>query len=299
MKLFRLFLVLALLSAGLVFADSPAKQEEIVIETAPPMESMAGPGPMPHHNFLFISADIEDAGKVVKGAPYSADAITERTQNLADGNRIVNTTNAKVYRDSEGRTRREQQLNEIGNWKASEEPKKLIFIQDPVAKVHYVLEPENQIARKISMDDHAPAPPREGDKVEVFAAPPMPPGGEAHKEVFQYSLPDKDAKTESLGTQTMEGLSVEGSRTTMTIPAGEMGNDLPIKIVSERWYSPDLQTNIMTKHSDPRFGDTVYRLTHISRTEQDHSLFEVPHGYEIEKAPMPPRMIWKQKSKPE
>jgi len=112
---------------------------------------------------------------------------------------------------------------------------------------------------------------------------------------MRYKISDKDAKKESLGTQSMEGLRVEGTRSTITIPAGEMGNELPIKVVSEQWYSPDLQTNIMTKHSDPRFGDTVYRLTHITRTEQNQSLFEVPQGYKIEKGPAAPRIVIRDK----
>lgn len=302
LKALKVFVVFMFLSAGLIFAaETPKVQEDVTIETVPgPMENAAGPEELPKHNFLFISAEMEDAGKVVKGAPYSADAVTERTQNLADGNRIINKTSAKIFRDSEGRTRREQELGEIGNWKASDEPKKIIFIQDPVANVHYVLEPENQVARKISFDEKqqvAPLPPREEDRFEETAPhPPLPPG-EFNKQVFRYEMSDKDAKKESLGTQTMEGLRVEGTRTTITIPAGEMGNELPIKVISEQWYSPDLQTNIMTKHSDPRFGDTVYSLTHISRTEQNHSLFEVPRGYKIEKSPLPPRIVIRHREK--
>src|SRR5262245_37496153 len=48
-------------------------------------------------------------------------------------------------------------------------------------------------------------------------------------------------KTESLGTQTIEGVTAEGTRATLTIPAGEIGNTLPIEVVDETWYSPELQ----------------------------------------------------------
>jgi hypothetical protein len=90
-----------------------------------------------------------------------------------------------------------------------------------------------------------------------------------------------DAKSESLGSQVIEGVRADGTRSTMIIPAGSIGNDLPIQIVSERWYSPELQTVVMTKRSDPRMGDTTYRLSNISRSEPPRSLFEVPADYTV------------------
>jgi hypothetical protein len=89
------------------------------------------------------------------------------------------------------------------------------------------------------------------------------------------------AKTEPLGRQTIEGVQAEGRRTTMTIPAGQAGNELPIHIVTESWYSPDLQTTVLSKHSDPRNGETVTRLTNIGRGEPSHILFEAPADYKI------------------
>jgi len=102
------------------------------------------------------------------------------------------------------------------------------------------------------------------------------------------NLQVNNGKEESLGKQTIEGIEAEGVRTTMTIPAGEIGNERPIEIISERWYSPELQTLVMTKHSDPRFGETVYHLTNISRSEPDASLFQVPADYKIKDAPPMP-----------
>lgn len=67
----------------------------------------------------------------------------------------------------------------------------------------------------------------------------------------------------------------------MTIPAGQIGNERPIEIVSQRWYSPELQTVVMTRNADPRTGETVYKLTGISRAEPPHSLFEVPPDYTV------------------
>jgi hypothetical protein len=297
------FLILFVISLASFTAESGEPKaiidEDVFIE-AMPLDELERPLAL-RHKFMFISAEMEH-GKVVKGAPYSAEAVTERTQTLGDGNRIVHKSSAKVFRDSEGRTRREQQLDAIGNWEASEDPPQRIFIQDPVGKVHYILDPENQIARKINMEaskmKQASRPVAEEDETfEMHAPHPMGPGHFTKEVMIRKSLSDKDAKKESLGKQTIEGLVVEGTRTTITIPAGEMGNELPIQVVSERWYSPDLQTNVMTRHSDPRFGETVYQLTRIGRGEQDRSLFQIPKGYKTETGPPRHRIIKREVTK--
>ena len=108
-----------------------------------------------------------------------------------------------------------------------------------------------------------------------------------------YQLVTRDGRSENvnredLGTQTIEGVSANGTRTTFTIPVGQIGNERPIEIVDERWFSKDLQMVVMTRHSDPRSGETVYRLTNINRTEPDHSLFEVPGDYQMKETTMLP-----------
>ena len=91
--------------------------------------------------------------------------------------------------------------------------------------------------------------------------------------------------TEDLGTQTMEGVQVTGVRTTRTIPAGEIGNDRPISIVTEVWTSPDLKTIVYSKRSDPRMGEQTFQLTNIVRSEPDASLFTVPPDFKIVDGP--------------
>ena len=100
-------------------------------------------------------------------------------------------------------------------------------------------------------------------------------------------------KKESLGTQTIEGALAEGTRSTLTIPAGEIGNTLPIEVVDETWYSSELQLVVMSKHRDPRSGETTYRLTNLNRSEPDRSLFEVPADYTVSEGKMPPKQITK------
>ena len=92
------------------------------------------------------------------------------------------------------------------------------------------------------------------------------------------------AKTETLGKQNINGVEAEGTRTTVTIAPGEIGNERAIEIVSERWFSPELQMIVMTRHSDPRFGENTYQLIDINRTEPARELFQVPPGYKIEES---------------
>ncbi len=261
-----------------------------------------------NNTFTFVNSEFS-FDKLVKGAPYSAQAVTEMTQTLSDGNRIVNTSSAAVYRDGQGRTRREQTLKAIGNFSAHGEPVQTISINDPVAGVAYVLEPHSRMARKI-----------QGLRMEaatVGASKPRLTGGEG--ETFTFNTTTNGAVTlkrgtaeakmleekeqtgfrkEDLGTQTVEGVNAVGTKTTITIPAGQVGNERAIEIVEERWYSPELQTVVMTRHSDPRSGETVYRLTNINRAEPDPSLFEVPADYAI-KEQEPMRFQFDRPAKPE
>jgi hypothetical protein len=197
--------------------------------------------------------------KVVKGAPYSATAVTETVQTLSDGTKITHKKTDTVYRDGEGRTRREQTFDRIGPFSVEGEPRQLIFINDVVAGVRVTLDPSRRTARKMPGGDRPP--PR--------FPPPLPPAGD-------------ERKTESLGKQLIEGVEAEGTRTTITIPTGKIGNDRPLEIVSERWESPALQVVVLSKHRDPFMGETTYRLTNIKREEPPRELFEIPSDYTIE-----------------
>jgi hypothetical protein len=210
----------------------------------------------------WVSSEMRFESKVVKDAAYKAEAITESTQILGDGTRITRKTTAAIYRDSEGRTRREMSLDSLGPIASGGEAQQLIFINDPVAGVHYVLYPQSRTARKMMKPANEPPPrPEQASSAE--------------------------SQTEALGKKTIEGIEAEGTRSTVTIAAGQIGNDRPIVIVSERWYSQTLQTVVLSKHSDPRVGENVYRLTKINRTEPAKSLFELPADYQIEEAKFP------------
>jgi hypothetical protein len=83
----------------------------------------------------------------------------------------------------------------------------------------------------------------------------------------------------------IEGVEADGHRTTVTIPAGQIGNERPIEVVSESWYSPQLKTLVMSKQNDPRMGETTYKLTNIQLIEPLPSMFEPPAGYTIQEGP--------------
>jgi len=252
----------------------------------------------PGDNVTFIASEFSFEGGVVKNAPYSAQAVTETTQRLADGNRISHKTTATLYRDKDGRTRREETIGAIGPWSSNAEPFQTIFINDPVSKTNMILDSRNKTVEKmtspevrtfkgqagatgaVGMVGFAPA-----NRVATLTPGPGQPAmvgvaGSLSARTMMMA-PDQNGKTEPLPAQTIEGVRAEGSRSTVTIPAGSIGNDLAIEIVSERWYSPELQTVVMTKRNDPRMGETVYRLTNINRNEPARSLFEAPADYTV------------------
>lgn len=81
--------------------------------------------------------------------------------------------------------------------------------------------------------------------------------------------------------QPYEGLLVDTDRTVETIPAGTIGNNKPIESVYERYFSPELKMNVLVRRSDPRNGDSVYRMIDVKRSEPDASVFRVPSGYSV------------------
>ncbi len=214
----------------------------------------------------------------VKNSPFSADVVTESSLTLADGNHIRQTVNSKVYRDSEGRTRREQAVN-LNGLAPSTGTQQMVFINDPVAGLSYSLNAKDHTGTKFVRNGDG----RGGQHLSTDASGSRPRGlgPDGRGMGRRNAAADQNLKTESLGRQTIEGVQAEGRRTTMTIPAGQAGNDLPLHIVVETWYSPELQTTILSRHSDPRNGETVTRLVNISRSEPQHVLFEAPADYKV------------------
>jgi hypothetical protein len=276
--------------------------------------------------FRFVSGNLI-GGNVVKGAPYSADAVTDTTQTLSDGNRLVQHSTATEYRDSEGRERREQVLANLVGFTAQSDPVQTVFISDPVAGVNYSLNSSDHTAMKLPVPTLPPPPPSGGFAPDVLyrqvtisgvsvSGPASGPGpvvsgmvsaaagpitatagsgpnaifvrrgiGSTATTTFDQALPMPNL--EQLGSKTIAGVSATGTRSTITIPAGQIGNDQPLVITDERWYSPDLQVTVQSTHTDPRMGTTTYALQNVSRAEPSPTLFQVPADYTVTDAPEP------------
>lgn len=276
-------------------------------------------------------------GMTVKGAPYSAEEVNETNQVLADGTRIHRENRTTVYRDSEGRTRRESPDN--------------ITITDPVANVTYFLDPKTMTGQKLPMASgnftflrSTAGVPIKGEAASTFSFHTTVDGpttitvngtpveekelaeamakakASGAPQTFTYDRREittaagggsgtgigmgvataaragtmggvvmadsprmvlRKSAGESIGKQMIEGVNAEGTRNVSTIEAGAIGNDRPIQITGESWYSDELHMVVMSKHSDPRTGDESFRLTNISRSEPGAYLFQAPTGYQI------------------
>jgi hypothetical protein len=215
--------------------------------------------------------------RTTTGAPYYAEAITEFQQTLADGNRIARKSVVRIYRDSEGRVRRE----DVGADGAVES----VTIVDPMSGRSVVLDGDGRPAvadtRRLVVMPRGAGATLEAQRKKVLE-------GELTRESSLRAerssglVPKMRARLnemvtrQDLGQRTIEGVTAEGTRTVTTIPAGTIGNEQPIRIVSEEWFSPDLRVLVLTKHSDPRSGETTYTLSNIVRSEPGRALFEIP-----------------------
>lgn len=265
--------------------------------------------------------------KVVKNAPYSATAVIERSQALADGNRITSRRSMANHRDGAGRTRQEV-VGPDGEVRS-------VIIRDD--KGTLMLRPASKTGTRISRDlpevarmarAHAhekivklrregklpPEAAGEGAGEEVVVrrverfrhAEHAGHEGKAMKDVRVRVMRDmegkagelrmlapmisrafddmkyaKDARVTDLGTKEIAGVKAEGKMRSYEIPAGAIGNEKPIVVTDESWFSPELQVTVYKKHSDPRSGEQVYRLENLRRAEPAGELFAAPAGYTI------------------
>jgi len=231
----------------------------------------------------FVTPDANFERTVVKDAAFSAESVTEHVQTLADGNRFTRKSVAHIYRDAAGRTRREHEITRRGSLSASGDVPLLLVINDPVGRVNYVIETQTGTARKTQL------PPSQvmeafskarGDNAPFSV---LMPTSAAHRRMSEADDAEPPAKPvkEKLPAQVIEGVLAEGTRTTLTIPAGEFDNEQPLTISHEEWYAPELHMIVLMKHNDPRFGETTFRLININRSEPAAELFQLPPGYRV------------------
>ena len=205
----------------------------------------------------------------VYGHPLTANEVRSTTQTLGDGSHIGNTETEHFYRDSQGRMRTETSTGAV--------------IYDPVAGYTYDL----TFARK----SYTKNPIHANSTITIAAA--------AHRSSTSSSSTSSSSTgstngvyhsvartgsgsngvTESLPDQMMDGINVKGSKVTITIPQGSIGNDRDLKVVNERYFSDDLKLLVKTVNTDPRFGVSTYELQNIVQGEPPAALFQVPGDY--------------------
>ena len=257
----------------------------VVLGLVPTVYAQEGRGGRGTAGFVRV-AGVE--GETVKGAPYSAEVISETVQTLTDGNRIVHRTTSRVYRDSEGRTRREVDRPVVME----------ISISDPVAEKSWSLNTENHTARENPARFFA-----RGElssqltylnntlqtlTLQLNGVPTTfttTTGGAVGLGVAIPPGANEQRTEEKLTPRTIEGLRVEGIRRTATIAAGAIGNERPIVVTSDEWTSPDLKVLVLSESNDPRNGTATYKLVNVKRGDPPASLFQVPSDFTIVQGP--------------
>lgn len=230
-------------------------------------------------------------GGLVTGSPMSAKEVNKTVQTLSDGTELENSHSTMIYRDSQGRMRNEPSG-----------PDANVQITDPVAALRITLNP----AKKTAIRANAPALAAGGRGVTYTYTSTSTAGGTVTTSTTAQAAEDlakvqaelavlsaargaattkNQSNTEDLGFQVQNGVMAQGTRTTLIIPAGQIGNNRDIHVVNERWYSKDLQMMVKSVNSDPRFGVTTYELTNISQNAPDPTLFQIPTGYTITDGP--------------
>jgi hypothetical protein len=255
----RLALAIAFLTPVMAYAQpgSPARrgnpaQGAAALATSSGLST--GPG------FASVTAGI-------KGAPFSAETVTETTRSLANGNRIDGTVHGNVYRDSEGRTR-----HETSTPVPNQEDGLDVSITDPVRQViiHFATYGD-KVATVTPMHPSSTA----------SATRPVTSGNATSSTAAGRTSQPTPSTREDLGTQEIDGFTVRGTRTTRTTEAGKIGNEQPIVSVTELWYSKELHEMLLTETDDPLSGHRTSKLVNIQRAEPDATLFQVPPDYTV------------------
>jgi hypothetical protein len=213
------------------------------------------------------------AGRV---APYSATVEHSHTQTLADGTVISpKPQTEKTFRDSQGRTRVERTFCQAHD---GESIGTYVEIRDPVAGFAYILDPEARAAYRYTLHVRERDSNSSSTKATGAAGVPIPQRPPAAAATNQ---PDPPNTPESLGSETIEGVLCEGTRSITTIAVGDVGNDRPFNVIHETWISPELHVVVLSKVTDPRFGESTMRLTNIDLTEPALSVFQPPSDYTV------------------
>ncbi len=204
------------------------------------------------------------------GAPYSGREVSKTVRTLPDGTQLTGGSlmSTTTYRDSMGRLRTERPAFPARSRTRPLPSFAMVEIQDPVAGFRYFLDSVNRVSYRVPLQSQVVTPPPPGAKRATTVS-----SARTQSDGTAY-------KSESLGTQVISGVVVEGIRTTTTHPAGSfMGNDRPVTTVRESWSSPQLGLTLLSKSTDPN-GESTTTWEDFSTSEPDPALFMIPSNYQ-------------------
>lgn len=249
-----------LLSALLILADSVSRAQAPQRQQQPPQQSQRwADGGTREVLISILIPSLPDA-------PFAATVRTEWIRQLPDGGSISLKNHRAIARDKAGRIFQERRILVPDDGK-SESGISQIEISDPVLHRLFICVPQELVCQ-----------------LEVFSAPPFAPAPTAGATPNHPGGPTE----ENLGKQSVSGLETVGTRETTLIPTGQIGNNSPILMRREFWYSPQLGVNLISKREDPRFGVQNFEVTDIILGDPDSKLFEVPTGSKILDLRKPP-----------
>jgi hypothetical protein len=315
----------------------------ITVQIAPPPISISSA-------MLGVSSPL--GAQSALGKPMFAEFVTEHRQSFTDGNHISRSTTSNIYRDVQGRIRRESQLS-LPGLPTGVSASIFITIVDRQLGYGYVLDPQEMVAHRYELNGAGPSyvarlsaqgngsallspDPKQPAETLANTTTPATSTGASHWRLHGFishrtrqsadasgdtsgaaasastnsssgrldsGFLSEDAgvvvgapnmridqpflaapnpvRTENLGEQNILGFISRGTRVITTLPAGQIGNDRPIDIVSEQWFSPDLELVMRSMHRDPWAGEFTTTVTRISRGDQPASLFQIPERYKI------------------
>lgn len=230
-------------------------------------------------------------GYGVSGKPGTAYTIKIKStleQRLPDGNYIRGYIHTIQARDSKGKALSQFPQGCYLDKDGKPTPQMNVSVSDPESKTSESWMIGDRFGNDKTAHIHHMLPPKPPKKLspEELAA--------QRKLIQERQPPRSEFKTEELGTRTIAGITATGTRTTRTIPAGEEGNELPLVVVNENWFSKDLGMGVMFVNDDPRRGRTTWEIEEISRTEPDAALFNSPADYKIVEDTPPAETLAKQ-----
>lgn len=193
------------------------------------------------------------------GKPFSGTDSVDWTRVLEDGSEVATHHDARLARDSQGRIYRER-VSILPANSSQKSHVNEIQIMDPVAHTRTICEVAARHCNITSYNAPASIPP---------------------KPIGNFGNDQRSVSREDIANDTIDGLDVIGKRETVTIAAGVEGNNRPVTIVEEAWYSSDLEVNLLVSRKDPRQGTVVVHVVDLSRSDPDPALFQVPANYTV------------------